>query len=114
MPLRVCLPSQCIWTADQANDLEALYGSSCQTDSDCKSSIDGPTGRCERAFRAYCPERCEYFENKVGLMVAGSLTASSVQIIAADELALATDQYKINRNLARRWKPSLRTTSAYK
>ena len=96
---------QCVWTDDQDNDLEQRYGKPCDTAADCASSLGNQAGVCAPAYRAYCPDKCDYFDYKVGMVTSDAMTASTVAIVAADELALATAQYRIKPNAARRWKP---------
>jgi hypothetical protein len=95
----------CVWTDSQGSGLEERYGRACASADDCASSIGSETGKCVPAYRAYCPQRCDYYDYRVAMVTAEAMTQSTVAIIAADEIALATAQYKIKPNAARRWKP---------
>ena len=101
----LAIARQCVWTDDQDSAREARYGLPCAAASDCPSSIGGKPGACAQAYRAYCPDHCDYFDYGVGLLTAGAMTASTVSTIAADELALATAQYRVRPNPALRWRP---------
>mmetsp|Transcript_30496 Transcript_30496/g.81357 ORF Transcript_30496/g.81357 Transcript_30496/m.81357 type:complete len:775 (+) Transcript_30496:410-2734(+) len=86
-------------------EAETKYGVECKSSSDCGSSLGLANGKCVVAYRAYCPPRCTYSEYVATSVNSAPISDSTLQLIAADELALVTTQY-LTQPLVRTWQPS--------
>jgi hypothetical protein len=104
----LAIERHCVWTFADNALLEPNYGKPCANHSDCASidPTDAP-GACVLAHRAYCPPPCAAHGFAAATVNSAPLSAAAAQLIAAQELALATAQHPLRPAdvEARRWHP---------
>ena len=107
------IKNHCVWSETENAGAEAFnsarLGKECDDASDCKTSLgeDGQPGRCEKAYRAYCPERCSREDFKFGSVSTAPISKSFAALIANREISFVTKQQFIQRRnpALKAWKP---------
>jgi len=86
---------------------EDKHGNACVSDSDCKSkSKDNQRqGTCVTAYRAFCPEPCDYLRYRVKSQGVYPLSSAAIAIMASQELSWVTFQNTVAPDPTRRWRP---------
>ena len=102
---------QCVWPEALRflpdGKEEPKYGRKCTEDTDCKSKNGDSdrNGKCVKAYRAFCPNPCDYLKYSVRSQGVYPLSSSAVTLMASQELAWATHQATEAPDPAERWKP---------
>jgi hypothetical protein len=90
------MAKQCVWPENirvlDDGMQEPKYGQACEEDADCESETgkEDRRGKCVKAYRAFCPEPCDYLRYNVRSQGAYPLSNSAVSIMASQELAWVT------------------------
>ena len=90
----------CVWRGDQlTNGIEERLGRACEKDDDCTTSLGevGEPGKCQKAYRAYCPMRCntEYFY--ILRSSSNPMSKGTEELLAVRELSTTTQQQNITK-----------------
>lgn len=101
----------CVWRQDQlTNGIEALLGRSCKNDDDCTTSLGevGEPGKCQKAYRAYCPMRCTTDHFHILRSTSNPMSKGTEELLALRELSTTTEQQKITgaSTTLKKFKPS--------
>jgi len=102
---------QCVWKEDSrllpSGLEEPKHGSECTGDADCVS-LSGETdriGKCQTAYRAFCPEPCDYLRYSTRSLGSYPLSSAAVAIMASQELGYATSLNQDTPDPTGIWKP---------
>lgn len=105
------ISKQCVWPENllalDSGMQEPEYGRECKNDADCKSDTGKEERQetCAKAYRAFCPEPCDYLHYNVRSQGAYHLSNSAVSIMASQELAWATYLNGVTPDPTRKFRP---------
>mmetsp|Transcript_55218 Transcript_55218/g.112957 ORF Transcript_55218/g.112957 Transcript_55218/m.112957 type:complete len:921 (+) Transcript_55218:100-2862(+) len=105
------IENHCVWKGPALYKPDGLtesrLGKECEEAKDCKSDTgdEDRLGECRKAYRAYCPGRCNALEYEIVGQSSSLLSETAAQIMANDELAWVSYQAAQDPTASRRWQP---------